>query len=116
MNMELNIQITNLEIEIKPTVREDNIKAFVNLIFNSSQGDIKIKNGTLRLKSFGTKQMLSYEVPAVKTAHRYNKVFYLDNLELYKKICDAVIKEYSSVTGEVIGLEQEEVNIDEIPV
>lgn len=118
MEMVLDIHITKLTIEILPAVRNDNIKAFVNLIFHTDQGEIKIKNGTIRLKDFGKAQKLSYDVPAVRTRNAFRKCFFLNNLDLYKEICVAVLRAYEEQTGEKVNydIELEDISIDEIPV
>lgn len=113
--MELNIQITKFSTEIKPVIRDDQIKAFVVWIFHTDLGIIKIYGGTIRKKQFGKNQklLLTYEPPSV--GRNYTKVFFIDNKEVYKQLCDFTIKEYCQITGELGNHEMnEEVDVDKI--
>lgn len=118
MEMDLNITITSFSVELKPIVRDDNIKAFVTWVFHTDQAKIKIKWGTIRLKEFGAKKLLSYDPPAIKTRFGYSKIIFIDNLELYKSLCRATIKKFCEETGElennVLLNAEEEINIDAI--
>lgn len=119
MKMDINIAINFFSVEIKPTIREDNIKAFVNWVFSTNKGEIKIKQGTIRLKQFGTKELLSYDLPAVRLKVGFVKVLYIANVELYKALCEFTIKAYCQETGELpnnITLESgDEINLEELP-
>src|SRR3989338_9209615 len=101
MDMELNIQIIGFSVDIKPTVRDDNIKAFVVWIFQTTAGEWKVYGGTIRQKPFGKNQklLLSYDPPRV--GRKYSVAFYIDEKELYKKLCNYTIDEYCKITGEV---------------
>lgn len=119
MEMELNIKITGFSVDVKPQVREDNIKAFVTWIFHTSIGEWKIYNGTLRQKPFGKNQklLLSYEPPAV--GKRYSKVLFIDNKIFFQKLCQYTKEKYYKLTGELennFSTADEEVNLDEIPL
>lgn len=122
MDMELNIIIKGLNIDIIPMVREDKIKAFVQWIFKTDQGDIKIKGGTLKLQDSkdGGKQFLSYNPPAIKGRfNKYFKILFIDNKDLFRSLCLATIKKYASITGEptnITSIENEEVDIDDLPI
>lgn len=115
--MDIEIIIKNFSVKIIPIVRADSIKAFVEWVFGSDIGEIKIRGGTIRLKTFGSsKQVLSYEPPTYGS--KYQKAIFLDNKELYKKLCDYTIKNYCDITGKVLaGVEMNEnVDPDEIPI
>ncbi len=117
--MELNIQITSFSVDIKPAVREDNIKAFVTWIFQTSVGEWKIYGGTIRQKPFGKNQklLLTYDPPAI--GKKFFKAFYIGDKELYKKLCKHTIEEYCKITGEVGNnflVANEDVKEDEIPI
>lgn len=101
--MNINILMSKFNVEIKPVVRHDNIKAFVTWIFKTNQGELKIRGGTIREKPFGRNGRLkkSYDPPAVKLKSGYLKAFFLDNKELYKKLCEETINGYNRETGEV---------------
>lgn len=115
--MDIEIIIKHFSVKVIPAVRSDSIKAFVEWVFGSNVGEIKIRGGTIRLKSFGSsKQVLSYEPPAY--GRKYQKTIFIDNKELYKKLCDYTIKKYCDITGEIVaGVEMnEDVDPDEIPI
>ena len=118
MNMELQIIIHSLEVDISAQAREDNIRAFVIWIFKTNVGDIKIKGGTIRRKEFGSKSLLSYEPPSIKGRQgKYNRTFFMDDKQLYLKLCAYTIKRYCEESGES-GQDfshYEEVNPDDIP-
>lgn len=120
--MEIEIKITGFEVKVKPVVREDNIKAFVDWIFNTDQGVIKIHGGTLRVKLFGknNKELLTYDAPAIRSRSGYAKVLFIDNLEIFKKLCDYTLNEYYKITNElpnnVIFGESEDVDPESIPI
>lgn len=116
---ELNINITGFSAEIKPVVRDDNIKAFVTWIFQTESGVIKVYGGTVRVKPFGKdgKLILTYEPPAIKTRGSYIKAMFIEDKILFKRLCDYTINLYCNLTGEVRGiLSVEDVNIAEIPI
>ena len=118
-DLELNINITGFSAEIKPVIRQDNIKAFVTWIFRIDLGMIKIYGGTIREKPFGehNKLILSYDPPAIKTGRGYIKVMFIEDKQLFKTLCDYTINLYCKLTGEVRGiLSAEDVNIDQIPI
>ena len=119
MKMDISIEIKSFFVEIRPTIREDNIKAFVNWVFSTNKGEIKIKQGTIRLKQFGKKELLSYDLPAVRLKVGFVKVFYMGNKELYKSLCEFTIKTYCQETGELpnkitpdVG---EEIDLEDLP-
>ncbi len=116
--MELRIKIYALETDLSLQARSDNILAFVTWIFKTDIGDIKIKGGTIRRKEFGSKSLLSYDVPAIKTRHGYNKAFFMDNKELFLKLSNFTIQKYCEESGEpVSGFSNiEDINPDEIPI
>ncbi|TSC85373.1 MAG: Uncharacterized protein G01um10147_1187 [Microgenomates group bacterium Gr01-1014_7] len=117
-NLELNINITGFSAEIKPTVREDNIKAYVTWIFKTESAAVKIYGGTIRVKPFGKdgKLILTYEPPAIRTRGGYIKAMFIEDKQLFKTLCDYTINLYCKQTGEVRGiLSVEDVNMDEIP-
>ena len=117
-NLELNINITGFSAEIKPVIRQDNIKAFVTWIFQTESGVVKVYGGTIREKPFGerSKLILSYDPPAIKTGRGYIKTMFIEDKQLFKTLCDYTINEYCKLTGEVRGiLSVEDVNMDEIP-
>lgn len=99
--MEINIKITRFEAEVKPIIRNDNIKAFVTWIFYFGSEQIKIYGGTIRLKPFGEndKQLLSYDPPAIGA--RYIKVIYFSDKALYLKLCLKTVQVYCEMTGEL---------------
>ncbi len=101
--MKLDIQISDFSVKIKSVIRDDNIKGFVTWIFRTNQGDWKVYGGTIKLKSFGKndRQLLSYDPPAYKTKGGFNKAFFIDNLELYKKLCNYTVKIYCEISGEL---------------
>lgn len=117
--MDLEIKVTKFEADINQVVREDNIKAFVTWKFETGSGVIKIYGGTIRLKPFGEKQkmLMSYDPPAIRMKGGYNKVLFIDNAELYKKLCKHTIDTYYQVTGEARPevVTNEEVNSDDLP-
>ena len=118
-DLELNINITGFSAEIKPVVREDNIKAFVTWMFQTESAAIKIYGGTIRVKPFGkdNKLILTYEPPAIKTKGGYIKAMFIEDKILFKTLCDYTINLYCKLTGEVRGiLSAEDVNIDQIPI
>lgn len=115
--MELEIKITNFSVEINPVVRSDNIRAFVAWIFQTDFGVWKLRSGTIRQKAFGRneKLLLTYEPPAI--GKNYIKVIFIDNKELYKKLCNYSIDEYCKLTGEIrnnIAID-ENVDPNEVP-
>lgn len=122
MDMELNIIIKGLNIDITPVVREDKIKAFVQWIFKTDQGDIKIKGGTIKLQDSKdkTKQFLSYNPPAIRSGFgKFFWAFWMDDKDLFRDLCSATIKKYASITGEptnITSIENEEVDIDDLPI
>ncbi|MEK7616578.1 MAG: hypothetical protein AAB414_00810 [Patescibacteria group bacterium] len=119
MDLELNINLTGFSAEIKPVIRQDNIKAFVTWIFRIDLGMIKIYGGTIREKPFGehNKLILSYDPPAIKTGRGYIKVMFIEDKQLFKRLCDYTIDLYCKLTGEVRGiLSVEDVNMDAIPI
>lgn len=98
--MKIEIKITELIIETTAVVgREDNIKGFFVWKFKSDVGQIIIRGGTIREKEFGTKRLLSCEPPCFKAGIKYFKAFIVENLELYRKICDATIEAYCAQSG-----------------
>lgn len=102
--MDIQINITSFEVEVKAVVRNDDIKGFVTWYFNSDLGRIKITGGRIMLKTFGKNDepRLSYDGPAIKAGYgKYYKVFYLDNKEVYLKMCQASVEKYLEVTGEL---------------
>lgn len=117
--MDIDIKITGFNPEVKPIVRDDNIKAFVTWVFITDKGELKLKGGTVRLKAFGknSKLILTYDSPAYRTGMGYVKVMFFDNKELYKQLCDFTIDKYCLLTGETRNdaVPEEEINIDEIP-
>ncbi|MBI2196128.1 hypothetical protein HYU45_00785 [Candidatus Daviesbacteria bacterium] len=118
-NLELNINITGFSVEVKPVIRQDNIKAFVTWIFLTESGVVKVYGGTIRIKPFGkdNKLILTYEPPAIKTRGGYIKAMFIEDKQLFKTLCDYTINLYCKLTGEVRGiLSPEDVNIDEIPI
>ena len=123
MQMELNITITAFEVEIKPVIRADEIKAFVTWYFVSNLGKIKLTGCTIKLKEFGENKVkvLTVDVPAIKFRFgKYFKAFYLPDLETFKRICRFTLDEYLKMSGELpaditIDSPSEEVNPDDIP-
>lgn len=116
--MELRIKINSLETDISLQARTDNILAFVTWIFKTDVGDIKIKGGTIRRKDFGSKPLLTYDVPAIKTRHGYNKALFIDNKELFVQLCNFTIKKYCEESGDLPNSfsNTEDINLDEIPL
>lgn len=116
-DLELNIKIIGFSAEIKPVVRQDNIKAFVTWIFQTESGVIKVYGGTIRQKPFGedSKLILSYDPPAI--GRKFIKVIFIEDKELYKKLCRHTIDLYCQLTGEIRNNISggEDVNMDEIP-
>lgn len=115
--MDIELIIKHFSVKIIPTVRADSIKAFVEWVFGSNMGEIKIRGGTIRLKSFGdSKEVLSYEPPAY--GKKYQKAIFIDNKEFYKKLCDYTINKYCDITGEILaGVEMnEDIDPDEIQI
>lgn len=123
MNMEIKINITSFEPEVKVVVRDDDLKGFVTWIFMSDIGKVKIAGGTIRVKEFGVNKVrkLSYDVPAIKTkGNRYFKVFYIDNLDIYRQLCKTTIDKYIAESGGlpegvILDSPDETVNPDDIP-
>ncbi|OGE25312.1 hypothetical protein A3C26_00575 [Candidatus Daviesbacteria bacterium RIFCSPHIGHO2_02_FULL_39_12] len=105
-DLELNINITGFSAEVKPTVREDNIKAFVTWIFQTESAAVKIYGGTVRIKPFGKdgKLILTYEPPAIKTRGGYIKAMFIEDKILFKRLCAHTIDLYCKLTGEVRGI------------
>lgn len=119
MDLELNIKITGFSADIKPVIRQDNIRAFVTWIFQTESGVIKVYGGTIRQKPFGenSQLILSYDPPAIKTGRGYIKAVFIEDKHLFKRLCDYTINLYCKQTGEVRGiLSVEDVNIAEIPI
>lgn len=122
--MELNINITSFDVEVRPVVRQDNIIAFVVWIFHTADFDIKITGCTLRRKTFSNNQtghettLISFEPPVIKGKFKSFKAFFIDNIFLYKQLCQYTMKKYCEMTGEPYEdylKPEEEVNIDDIP-
>lgn len=116
--MELEIKITNFSVEITPAARSDNIRGFVVWVFQTNSGVWKLKGGTIRQKAFGRneKLLLTYDPPAI--GRNFTKVIFIDNKDLYKKLCNYSIDEYCKLTGEIrndIAMD-ENVDPDEIPI
>ena len=109
--MDLEIKISNFEVEIKPVIRGDQIKAFVTWIFKTDSGDLKVYSGTIRLKAFGKndKELLTYDPPAIRGRKSYTKVIFMDNLDLYKRLCSYTLEKYYEASGELPN----EVSLDE---
>lgn len=120
MDLELNINISGFSADIKPVIRQDNIRAFVTWIFQTESGVIKVYGGTIRQKPFGenNKLILSYDPPAIKTGRGYIKAVFIEDKHLFKRLCDFTIDEYCKLTGELRKTPSinEDVNTDEIPV
>jgi len=121
--MEMNIIINQFEVEVKLVERSDNIKAFINWIFHTSEGQIKIRGGTMKLKQpkFAEEgeTMLSYDVPAYRGKFKYYGVLFIDNKNLFKKLCTETMRRYCEESGvpfDATKFIQEEVNIDDIPL
>lgn len=117
MYMELNINIHSIEIEITAVARQDNILAFVDWIFKTDIGDMKLKGGTIRRKEFKSKTKLSFDVPAIRSKGGFIKAFFLDNKKVFLQLCAATVKKYCEETGELFEdfSHYEEVNPDDIP-
>jgi hypothetical protein len=121
--MEIDIKITSFEVEINPVIRNDDLKAFVKWYFISDVGKIKLVGGTIKVKTFGKNNVkkLSFDGPAIRTrGGNFFKVFYLPDLDIYKKLCQYTIDEYIKVAGElpegvIIDSGYEEVNPEDIP-
>lgn len=118
--MDIEIKITKFTTEIKPVVRNDEIKAFVIWRFETNMGMLKINGGTVRLKPFGKygKPLLTFEGPAVRTRAGFIKVFFFDNLELYKNLCEQTVQDYCKESGEFPNntVFSDEINMDDIPL
>ncbi len=118
--MDIDIEIKKFTTEIKPVVRNDEIKAFVIWRFETNMGLLKITGGTIRLKPFGKydKPILTFEGPAVRTRSGFIKVFFFDNKDFYKKLCEQTVEDYCKETGELPNktVFSEEINVDEIPL
>lgn len=116
--MDIELTISRIEFIIKPILRNDNIKAFVDIILHSNLGEIKIKNGTIRLKELENKTILTYEVPAIKGKYKYNKILFIDNKELYVQISNEIVKQYIELAGELPNnfLLTEEVDLEDLPI
>ena len=117
--MNMNINITQFTPDIKPVVRPNsNLKAFVTWIFETSEGQLKITGGTIKLKTFGESktELLSYDGPAYKGGFKYYTVFFLNNKSLFKQLCEETIRLYCEMTGETYtpSSPNEEIDIDEI--
>lgn len=118
-DLELNINITGFSADIKPVIRQDNIRAFVTWIFQTESGVLKVYGGTIRQKPFGedSKLILSYDPPAIKTGRGYIKAVFIEDKILFKRLCAHTIDLYCRLTGEARGiLLVEDVNIDAIPI
>lgn len=133
IDMELNIQIIGFRVEIKPIVgRKDNIKAFVQWFFYTVEDEKvnfwKLAWGTIRLKEFGEskKKILAYDGAAVRSRNpggnppfKYNKVLFMENLELYKKLSSLTVKKYVEVAGELpsdVSIDiTENIDLDDLP-
>jgi hypothetical protein len=124
--MEIQINITSFEADVKPVIRDDEIKAFVTWFFESDNGKIKITGGTIKIKEFGQNKIkkLTFDGPAIKTKYgRFFKVLFIDNIPLYKQLCDYTIKKYIELSGELPpdifwseDYQTEEINLDDIPL
>lgn len=117
-NLELEIKITNFSVEINPVARTDNIRGFVVWVFHTDVGIWKLKGGTIRQKAFGRNEnlLLTYDPPAI--GRNFTKVIFIDNKELYKKLCNYSIDEYCKLTGEIrndIAMD-ETINPDDLPI
>lgn len=96
------MKISELVIETEAVVgRKDNIRGFFVWKFRSNMGQIIVRGGTIREKEFGTKRLLSCEPPCYRGGNRFFKAFIIDNLEFYRKICNATINIYCSNSGEL---------------
>lgn len=119
MELDLDIKIIKVIIEV-PTIfaNKGMIKGSVHWTFVTNQGNIKVKWGTIRLKEFGQKSVLTYEPPAVQTkAGHYLKSFFIENKELYIKLGNASVEAYCKESGEPMPniVIEEEINPDDIP-
>lgn len=115
--MELDIKITSFDATIKAVIRNDNIKAFVDWIFATEIGVIKIHGGTIRLKPFGpnSTQILTFDGPAYGS--HFTKVLFIDNPQFYKRLCDFTVNKYCQETGEKqYEVITEEVDINDLPI
>lgn len=101
--MDIDVKIQGFEAEIKPVSREDNIKAFVTWVFQTDRGVIKIHGGTIRSKAFGMEEQerLTFDGPAVRSRGGFTKVFFWDEKEIYKQLCEHTTEKYYQTTGEV---------------
>lgn len=99
--LELKIKITSFSVEINLMARSDNIRAFVAWIFQTDVGVWKLRGGTIRQKPFGRngKLLLTYDPPAI--GKYFTKVIFIDNKEIYKRLCNYSIDEYCKLTGEI---------------
>lgn len=115
--MELDIHIKSVEVEVIVIARSDQIKAFVDWTFKTNTDDWKIKGGTIRYKEFGSKKLLSYEVPAIRTRKGYKKALYIADKELYLKLCNLSVQKFCELSGELPNnvIVEEAVNIDDLP-
>ncbi|MEK7168393.1 MAG: hypothetical protein AAB778_00090 [Patescibacteria group bacterium] len=113
--MELNIVIRKFELEITPVIRKDNIKGFVIWTFVTDRGELKIKGGTIRLKEFGSKRILTYDFPAYRAGFKFCKAVFMSDLELYKTLCNATVEQYCQMTGDLRSeIFEAEINLDDI--
>jgi hypothetical protein len=106
--------ISNIKFDIKPQNRTDNIRAFVDIIFQTDVTEMKVKMGTIRQKQFGEKSVLSFDSPAVRTKGGYQKVFIIENKEVFKSLCDQVMLEYRRMTGEVADYQPAMEQVDDL--
>ena len=121
--MELSINITGFNSEVTAVAgRKDNIRGFADWTFSTSVGELKVKGGTIREKEFGSRRIISYEVPAIRTGKGiYKKAFFMEDKVLYLTLCKLTVEKYCELTGEepnnvIVEPEVEDINIDEIPI
>lgn len=117
--MKINININSFIAEIKPVIRHDSIKAFVTWIFKTDSGEWIIRGGTIKEKPFGKNQKIikTFDPPAIKTRSGFYKVIFIDNKELYIKLCHASVDAYLQETGEVHDdiVFGDEINSEDVP-
>lgn len=96
--MNIEIKITELVIETTAIVgNKNNIRGFFVWKFKSNIGQVIVRGGTIREKVFGSKRLLSCEPPCY--GFKYHKAFIIENIEMYKEMCEETIKSYCKNSG-----------------
>lgn len=119
MEKQININLNSFKVFVHP-VDYKNIKAFAEVEFLDSEGNlvIKVKGFTVKLKEFNGKSTLSVDFPAYPSKGKFKNSFYVAVRAIWQLIVDEILSELAQANGGLTPDDyknNEDIDPDDIP-